>query len=128
MKHLTIALTLALAANVADAKNSLLYRLDINTVSATSYEVVQRPGGGISGIWCAAADHAIKTLGIDRGRIYVERALGPSLTSPGKKGVVFSTRPVPAEASGSSSVRSAGANLRVGHAIQFCRDKTATDR
>lgn len=97
--------------------------LDVNPVSATTFEVIRGRGQGARGIWCAAAYYAQFTLGVDRGRIYLAEGSGPARTVPGRKGVLFSSRPIEgAFTSSSVTVDQPGASLLVNHAIQFCRD------
>ena len=97
--------------------------LQVNPISATQFEVIEARGAGAQDIWCAAARYTELQLGITRGRLYVEVPRGPARTAPGRKGVVFTTREVPgARTSTSVSVRQAGLNLPIFHALQFCRN------
>lgn len=117
------AIPMTLAAGAFANGSYVDPRLAVNTISDTQFEVIEGRGKGPRGIWCAASLHAINTLGIERGRIYIATPRGPAQTQPGKKGVVFSTQPVDGgTASVSVTVRQAGANLPVQHALQFCRD------
>ena len=87
------------------------------------FEVIESGGAGAQDIWCAAASYAEGALGRTRGRLYIARARGPAETVPGRKGVVFSVEPTPgAFTSVSVSVRQAGMNLPIFHALQFCRN------
>lgn len=98
-------------------------RLQVNPISATQFEVIESGGAGAQDIWCAAASYAEGALGRTRGRLYIARARGPAETVPGRKGVVFSVEPTPgAFTSVSVSVRQAGMNLPIFHALQFCRN------
>lgn len=99
-------------------------QLPVNRLSNTTFEVIEKYGAGPRQIWCAAADYAIKTLGDDRGRIYVVTPRGPAQTAAGAKGVAFSTQDPGLAASTGYSVTTdiAGANLLIIHAKQFCND------
>ena len=98
-------------------------RLDVNPISATSFEVIEARGAGARDIWCAAAQYAVTDLGLDRGRLWIEQPRGPARTAQGAKGVTFTTQEMPATSTSYSvTVRTAGANLPVIHALQFCRD------
>lgn len=127
LRALAISIALSFCAAQASAEIWLsLYRglnLDVNRVSATRFEVIERRGAGAADIWCAAALFAEQTLGQTRGRIYVDTPRGPAQTAPGRKGVIFTTQaPANASTSVSVSVRQAGQGLRIAHAIQFCRN------
>ncbi len=105
--------------------NTLFFKPDlpVNRVSNTQFEVIEARGEGPNGIWCAAADYAARQLGKTSGRLYIAVPRGPSVTMPGRTGIIFSTQPiadVPGRAT--NSIREVGANLRVAHALQFCRD------
>lgn len=99
-------------------------KLDVNPLSATTFEVIEKGGVGPRGVWCAAADYAIRDLGKQRGRIYIVAPRGPAQTEPGAKGVAFSTQDPGIAANTGYSVTTdvAGANLLVFHAEQFCND------
>ncbi len=118
---------LALTALPANAQALDLYlapKLDVNPLSATTFEVIEKGGVGPRGIWCAAADYAIHDLGKQRGRIYIVTPRGPAQTEPGATGVAFSTQDPGIAANTGYSVTTdvAGANLLVFHAEQFCND------
>lgn len=102
-------------------------RLQVNPLSGTDFEVIEARGEGARGMWCAAADYVKARYGQGTtGRIYVRDARGPSLTRPGRKGVVFTLDPnsltQPASQSLSVTVRTVGVGLPTNHALQFCRD------
>ncbi|KEJ96763.1 hypothetical protein SAMN05444149_103335 [Pseudosulfitobacter pseudonitzschiae] len=124
---LAAAVALALTALPANAQALDLYfapKLDVNPLSATTFEVIEKGGVGPRGIWCAAADYAINDLGKQRGRIYIVTPRGPAQTEAGAKGVAFSTQDPGIAANTGYSVTTdvAGANLLVFHAEQFCND------
>lgn len=97
--------------------------LIVNAISNTQFEVIEGRGEGARGIWCSASLYAVNTLGFNNGRLYIAIPSGPAQTVKGKKGVVFSTVPVgQTPKSVSVTVRRAGSNLPVIHALQFCND------
>tara|TARA_R110000751_G_scaffold6880_4_gene29013 strand:- start:485 stop:904 length:420 start_codon:yes stop_codon:yes gene_type:complete len=124
---LAAGVALALTAVSANAQVFGLYfpsKLDVNPLSATTFEVIEKDGVGPRGIWCAAASYAINDLGKQRGRIYIVTPRGPAKTEAGAKGVTFSTQDPGIAANTGYSVTTdvAGANLLVIHAEQFCND------
>ena len=122
---LVFALAVALLPVASSAGIYIRFKpiLQVNPVSQTTFEVIEDYGEGARGIWCAAAHFAQFRLGKTRGRIWLADGRGPSRTMPGRTGVLFSTEPVDTGYSSPSlTVRDAGANLLVNHAIQFCKD------
>ncbi|MEM6340752.1 MAG: hypothetical protein AAF729_06360 [Pseudomonadota bacterium] len=111
----------------AAAKYGTYPRLEVNQLQDGRYEVIEAAGFGQEGVWCAAGEYAIRALGLNRGRIYVDRPSGPALTRAGRKGIIFTTEVVAQQKSGSSSVRDRGSNLLIGHAVQFCADRSDRD-
>ena len=97
-------------------------RLVVTPVGGGSFSVPLGSRFGARGTWCAAADYAARVLGAaGTTRIYVQQPLA----RPGKT-VVFGTDPggaSPQQVLGvTSALRTAGSNLSVDHAIQFCAD------
>lgn len=98
---------------------------EVNPVNKTSFEVIPHGRSGPSEFWCGAGDYAIRVLGTSATqRIYISRAIGPSQTRPGAKGVQFSLTPPP-EAQGfqagySLSVKAAGDSLDAAMAQRYC--------
>lgn len=104
---------------------------DVYPVSEGVFEVVSEVGSGATDFWCGAGDYAyraLRTKGVQR--VYIWRAIGPSVTKPGKKAVQFSLTP-PSGADTSSrislSVKAVGDNLRAAMAQQYCFDGDADD-
>lgn len=101
-------------------------RLFVVPLSADTFEVIEDRGAGARGIWCAAADYT-QAIGRDvpRQRMFVLQPRGPSVSSPGRKGIVFTLRPDETirdtPSSYSVSVTRKGENLAVSHADQFCQ-------
>ncbi|ASM73325.1 MULTISPECIES: hypothetical protein [Roseobacteraceae] len=129
MVRFPIAASFALALTALPASAQILHvfvapRLDVNRLSDTTFEVIEKGGVGPRGVWCAAANYAIHELGKQRGRIYIVTPRGPAQTEAGAKGVAFSTQDPGIAANTGYSVTTdvAGANLLVFHAQQFCKD------
>lgn len=124
-KFLTaMSLSGAVCAGSALAAQSVVFRLnlDVNPVSATSFEVIEARGAGAMDIWCAAATYAEDTLRIPGNkRLYIEKARGPAVTASGRKGVVFTTIGEGRDnKTYSVSVKQVGYSLPIHHAKQFC--------
>ncbi|MFC6638176.1 hypothetical protein GV827_13975 [Sulfitobacter sp. JBTF-M27] len=112
------ASTTSLAAQTFKAENRVIVTPQSNglfSVSAGNY-------WGARGAWCAAADYAMDVLGASgTTRLYVQV---PTTTPSGP--VTFgltpgNTTPV-GVVSVSASLRTAGSNLSIDHAFQFCYD------
>lgn len=101
-------------------------RLVVIPTNSTDFEVIEARGEGARGIWCAAADFALRHIPqTPHQRLYVKSPRGPSITGVGKLGVVFTTTTIGTEVPGPSysvTVRRAGASLPVQHAYRFCLD------
>lgn len=98
------------------------FTLPVTQVDSNSFEVVEADGAGNTQMWCAAGVYVRKGLGLREGDITIEIPRGPSLTKPGRKGVVFSTAPVPgAFKSVWPGLRKAGRSYTVTHAFALCR-------
>ena len=99
--------------------------LYVNPITATEYEVVLKPGASPRGVWCAASDYSGRRLGrYNKTDLIVKSAVGPSVTQPGRNGVVFTIDPSQLDdaptKSHSVTINKAGASLSVGHAKMFC--------
>ena len=115
------AFPVAGAAQGFEAENDLI----VFPLGASSFEVIEANGEGARGIWCAAASYAQERLGVAGGkRMYVKTPRGPSVSVPGRTGVVFtlnaSDLASPPFKSYSVSVRKQSLNLGVGQAHEFC--------
>lgn len=119
---LTALLATPLAAQTFKATNGLAV-----TASGHGFAVDGASGQGARAIWCAAGDYAVRTKGA-RGadRLYIAEGRKPGF---GQRGPVTFTL----DAGGLTpsavlvtglSLRSAGANLSVGHARSFCSNKS----
>jgi hypothetical protein len=97
---------------------------EVFPISETEFEVVSRVGSGAADFWCGAGDFARSKLGAGATqRIYIWRAIGPSVTRPGKKAVQFSFSPPPGAnvtPGYSLSVKAVGDNLTSAAAFQYC--------
>ncbi|NNE53405.1 MAG: hypothetical protein HKN30_13520 [Sulfitobacter sp.] len=86
------------------------------------FSVPDGGGMGARGMWCAAADYAIRRL----GAVGIERLYVAQPYSGRRSPVVFTLDPADLEPSRvlipGFTIRRAGANLSVGHAMSFCAD------
>ncbi len=125
MKRIISAIILG-ATVMASAANAQSYRAD-NRVTVTglgnsTFSVPSAGKFGARGAWCAAAEYAQNVLGAaGTNRLYVQQ---PKTTNSGP--VVFGltpggTTPVPVLGT-TAALRTAGSNLSVDHAYQFCQD------
>ena len=125
MKYLPILALAVVAPFAANASNSFdAYpdpKLRVNAVGGGQFEVVERRGAGALDVWCAAARYTIRENGSREGRLYVAGVRGPSQTTPGSKGVIFTTSPT-ADANSAStlSIRDSGRTMSVSRAERLC--------
>ena len=124
LRHLAILIFIALPT--ALAANRIYFRelivIPVRQIDATSFEVIEADGAGGMQMWCAAGIFSRKVMGLRGGDLTVIRSRGPSETYPGRKSVVFTTRPVDnPKSSYSTSVRTAGLQFSMTHAYAQCR-------
>lgn len=118
------ALATPVSAQQAVRTKNLLVVVPINQ---DTFEVLEARGAGARDMWCAAADYA-RAAGLDglRRRLFIETPRGPSKTTAGQTGVVFTTNPgddiSDTPSSYSVTVNNRGENLSIGHAHEFCYD------
>jgi hypothetical protein len=102
---------------------------EVNALPGGGFEVVAELGDGARQFWCAAGEYARHQLGKSgRDRVYIMAGYGKSITSPGRKGVSFTTQPDAAlrklgegRAQGYSlSIREVGTNRKVNLASSVC--------
>lgn len=115
---LTVASAVPSAAQTFRAEN----RVVVTPQSGGLFSVPFGNRFGGRGAWCAAADYAIDVLGASgTSRIYVRVPIAQGVNQ-----VVFGLTPGNTNPSGVSgttaALRTAGANLSVDHAFQFCYD------
>ena len=112
------------SASVAQFERRERFNIPVLRVTETTFEVIEADFAGPSQIWCAAGIFASKRLGLNRGSLWVATPRGPSVTTPGRKGVVFSTVPVPGEFSSvTRSTRRVGLTFSIGHALAICNEQ-----
>lgn len=102
-------------------------RMVINKISTTDFEVVQGVGYSASVFWCGAATFIERRQGLPGGtEIYLKRGVGPSMTTPQRRSVLFSTSSagLPAATSGgfSLTVEAPGEMMKAVNARSHCRD------
>ena len=99
-------------------------RHEVLPVSDGVFEVVSRVGSGAQQFWCGAGDFVYRGLGLPNNqRVYIWKAIGPSVNRPGKKAVQFSTTAPPGANTTpgySLSVKAVGDNLQAVAAQQYC--------
>lgn len=126
MRPFLFALICSLTPFAAQAQGFIAYnRLAVIPLGGQDFEVIEARGAGAQGMWCAAADFAIKRLGRgSKTRLYVKEPRGPSRSVAGRTGVVFTINPngITPRTAYSVSVRQKGLGLPVIHAFQFCKD------
>ncbi len=101
-------------------------RLTINRIDASDFEVVEMQNMDARAFWCGAASFLERREGRPgTTAIYLKSPRGPSVTTPGRNGVVFTT-----DARGlaeepdmiSVDVNRPGQMLKAYQARGFCRD------
>lgn len=101
-------------------------RLVINPINSSDFEVIELRGMGPTEYWCAAASFNE----VRRGRsetlpLYIKSPRGPSVTAPGRKGVVFTIDPsglADVARLNTVSVDRAGLTFKSAVARRYCRD------
>ena len=119
-----VACTLGALPAGADSYRAINW-LTVNPIAATEFEVILKPGASARAVWCAASDYSWKRLGqYKKTDLIVKSAVGPSVTKPGRNGVVFTTDPEQLDGSPNQyhvvRINQAGESLSVGHAKLFC--------
>lgn len=99
--------------------------LNVSAITATEFEVVLKPGASSRGVWCAASDYSWRRLGrYKKTELIVKTSTGPSVTQPGRNGVVFTIDPNQVDAAPTRlfivTTKRVGASMSVGHAQMFC--------
>jgi hypothetical protein len=100
-------------------------RFKINRINVSDFEVIQIQGMAAAEFWCAAASHTIRRQGRPSGTpIYLKRPLGPSVTVPAARSVVFSYSPDRLSPTSLPvwSITQIGAVSKSGKALRMCRD------
>ena len=125
-----LVLTTAIFSVPADAWRARNLH-QVNVVSPTVFEVVGRPGSGAADYWCGAGDYVRHLLRMPAvQRVYIWRAIGPSVGQSGRKAVQFSLSPPEAKVAPpgySLSVKAVGDSLTAASAFQYCLDNDRFD-
>ncbi|PJE34715.1 hypothetical protein CVM52_20860 [Pseudooceanicola lipolyticus] len=126
MKHittLTIGAALALLPTLGSAWTAY-NRHEVVPLGDGVFEVVSEVGSGPTDFWCGAGDYAYRQMRAAAvQRLYLWRAIGPSVSRPGRKAVQFSLTPPPGadlQPGFALSMNDVGDNLRAGAAQQYC--------
>lgn len=128
MKHHVLALVCALTPTIAAAATmGEEDTIVINPLSGADFEVIAGINFGAAEYWCGAATFVERRSGkSELTPIYVKRAEAPSVSAPGRKGVVFSlsNAGLPAETGArlTLSVDDPGVMLKSVQARRYCRD------
>lgn len=123
MKTVSLALIAALSVAAPAAAQSYIATGGVQIQSSGGvFSVRNGRGQGARGMWCGAAEYASRVLGASgTQRLYVTNP-----RTSGRSSVGFSLSPRGTSPKSVSilgrSVREAGSNLSVAHAIQFCND------
>ncbi|WP_299368360.1 hypothetical protein [uncultured Tateyamaria sp.] len=118
---LAVAVTAPTLAPAQDFERRQRFTLPAVQIDGNSFEIIEADGAGNTQMWCAAGLYARKVLGQRGGDISVERPRGASQSTPGRRGVVFTTAPGSDAFSGVSlSVRRAGLTFSMAHAYALC--------
>lgn len=125
-RMLTAALCASLFWPAALSAQSIFIRelvvIPVRPIDTTTFEVIENDGAGGSQLWCAAGKFSRDALGQRGGSITILQARGPSSAFPGRKSVVFTTKPVANPVSSTSqSVRTVGQVFSMAHANALCR-------
>ncbi|MCF6232317.1 MAG: hypothetical protein L3J36_04350 [Rhodobacteraceae bacterium] len=128
-----LALALTIFAASAEAWRARNWH-QVYPVSPTVFEVVGQAGSGAADYWCGAGDYVRHLLRMPAvQRVYIWRAIGPSVVQPGRKAVQFSLGP-PEDPENkvvapgySLSVKAVGDNLTAAAAFQYCLDNDRLD-
>ena len=126
MKKIIAALVIGLTAT-AGAADANTYRADnrvvVTETGAGTFSLPSTGKYGARGAWCAAAEYATDVLGASgTTRLYV---LEPAVTNSGPVGFGLDPRgTTPVAVLGTTAaLRTAGSNLSIDHAQQFCQDR-----
>ena len=121
------ALVLCLATGAQAATVGEEDAMTINPLGGADFEVVSGSYSGVAEYyWCGAATYVIRRTGRSPlTPVYLKRPPGPSVTVPGRKGVVFSTSDEglpPARERLTLTMETPGAMLKAVAARSYCRD------
>lgn len=96
--------------------------IPVRPIDGQTFEVYENNGAGPTQMWCAAGKFTKYYLDERGGDLAVLQARGPSASVPGRKSVIFTTRPQ-GETFGSysPSIRRAGLTYSMTHANALCR-------
>lgn len=112
----------------AAASSAFLFgfsRIQVFSLNKQVFEVVGDVGAGPSDYWCGAGYYAISYLRVPQAqRIYIWKAIGPSVALKGHKAVQFAFSPPPGKENYqpgySLSVKAEGDNISAAMAYRYC--------
>lgn len=101
-------------------------KIVIKPINETDFEVIEDVQTLPRGFWCGAANYVeVRTNRSQMTPIYLKSARGPSVTTPGRNGVVFTTSPAGLPEVGQMltvDVNTPGQSMQSYQARGFCRD------
>ncbi|MEL6465567.1 MAG: hypothetical protein AAFQ58_11420 [Pseudomonadota bacterium] len=98
--------------------------IPVYPIDANTFEVIENDGAGGTQLWCAAGKFTRGYLHQRGGDLTVLTPRAASATFPGRKSVVFTTRPTSnAFRSASQGVRQAGQTFSMAHAYTLCKSR-----
>ncbi|MCE8009365.1 hypothetical protein [Aestuariivita sp.] len=119
---LAIVIALPSSAWAFRAKN----HLEVNPITQTRFEVIQRAGAGASDFWCAAGDYARRVLGVAANQpVYLVAGRDTAQTRTNRIAVTFSLDAPPEAANFATkpltlNLDAIGDSLRAAFAEQYC--------
>ncbi len=126
-----IAVSLLIAAPGLALAFQAWNKARVYALSGGVFEVVNYHGSVPRDYWCGAGDYAIRILRTSATqRVYLWKAVGPSVSEPGKKGVQFALQAPPdsdTKPGFGVQVKRIGDNMNAAMAQNYCYDNTADE-
>lgn len=120
---LSLLVTVPTMSHAQDFMRRERFTIPVNQIDATTFEVIEADSAGGTQVWCAAGIYARNVLGLRGGNLYIQTGRGDAVTAPGRKGITFTSEPVPGAFSAvSQGVRRAGQVFSMTHAYSLCRN------
>ncbi|WP_299204759.1 hypothetical protein [uncultured Tateyamaria sp.] len=98
--------------------------IPVRPIDTDTFEVIENDGAGGTQMWCAAGKYVRDYQRQRGGSITVLTPRASSVAYPGRKSVIFTTKPVENSISSTSQgVRTAGQTFSTTHANALCRSR-----
>lgn len=98
--------------------------IPVRPIDTHTFEVIENDGAGGTQMWCAAGKYVRDYLQRPGGSIIILTPRASSVAYPGRKSVIFTTKPVENGISSTSQgVRTAGQMFSTTHANALCRSR-----